>query len=126
MSENHTIAEPISTSVISISATISHSYLFFMDHFKHFVKLAAGPIIIWVLADLMCEILFREYNLRLDSTIPRTIASASFALVWYRQFLLGSEHATYSQLFDHVLSPGILNISNLIKSFLRIILIHCN
>lgn len=107
---------------ISISRTISQSYLFFMGHFSYFIKLAAVPMLIWILSDLICEILFRDYGMRYDSIIPRSIASASFALIWYRQFLLGSKHATYGQLFDQIFSSGHFNIVKLFKSLFRIIL----
>lgn len=122
MSEINVIAASKNDDDISINSTISQSYLYFMSHFSYFMKLAAVPMFIWIFADLLCEILFREYNLRYDPIIPRSIASASFALIWYRQFLLGSKYATYSQLFDRILSSGHFSIFKLLKSLIRIII----
>ncbi|HRW29522.1 MAG: hypothetical protein KDF58_02710 [Alphaproteobacteria bacterium] len=107
---------------ISINATISQSYLFFMGHFKHFLRLAIIPIIFWVLIELGCDYALHEYKMILDPTVSRAIICAAFALVWYRQFLMGEKYATYSQLFDHVVSPGVFNIDSLLRSVARIII----
>ncbi len=122
MSESDEISETGSESDISISGAITGSYLFFMSHFNHFIRLAMGPLIIWVLVELGCDYAFHEHGMVLDSTVTRAMVSAAFALVWYRQFLMGEKFATYDQLFDHVLSPGVFNIYNLLRSLTRILI----
>ncbi|MEZ5757816.1 MAG: hypothetical protein R3D86_06315 [Emcibacteraceae bacterium] len=107
---------------ISINATISQSYLFFMGHFNHFIRLAIIPIIFWVLIELGCDYALHEYNMILAPTVSRAIICAAFALVWYRQFLMGEKYATYSQLIDHVVSPGVFKIDSLLRSFARIVI----
>ena len=93
-----------------------------MSHFNHFLRLATGPIIIWVLVELGSVYAINIHNYHLDSTVTRAIISAAFALVWYRQFLMGEKYATYSQLFDHVLTPGVFNLYSLFRSLARIII----
>ena len=122
MSETDKANNITTANEISISKAISQSYLFFMSHFRHFIRLATIPIIIWVLVELFCEYAFHEHGLMYSSMVPRAMVSAAFALVWYRQFLLGEKYATYGQLFDHVLSPGVFNIYNLLKSVTRIVI----
>jgi len=86
------------------------------------MKLVYVPIILWVMVQVGRDILFYEYNLYYDITVPRALISASFAIVWYRQFLLGTEHATYAQLFDNVLAPRVFDVYIFLKSIARIIL----
>lgn len=93
-----------------------------MDHFADFVRLSFVPMIIWVSAEFLCDYMIYYYGVQLNPMVPRAMASAAFALVWYRQFLMGAEHATYLQLIDHVLSPGVFDLSSLFMSALRIIL----
>lgn len=122
MSESDKIHEEFPRNEISINGAVARSYLFFMNHFNHFIRLSIFPILTWVLVEVFCEYALIEHGVRYDSTIPRAIVSAAFALVWYRQFLMGEKYATYGQLFDRVVSPGVLNIYSLFRSVVRITL----
>ncbi len=122
MSETDEIIETEVKNEISISGAITGSYLFFMSHFNHFIRLAWVPLLIWVMVELACDYALNEYGLIYDSMVPRAIVSAAFALVWYRQFLMGEQYATYDQLFDHVVSPGVFNFYSLIRSIARIVI----
>lgn len=122
MSESDEINESDVESEISISGAITGSYLFFMSHFNHFVRLAWVPLLIWVLIELGCDYALNEHGLVFDSMVPRAIISAAFALVWYRQFLMGEKYATYDQLFDHVVTPGVFNLYSLLRSIARIVM----
>ncbi len=122
MSEKSNISPQAKTNKISISRTISQSYLFFMEHFFDFVRLSFVPMIVWVSAEFLCDYLMYYYGAQLNPTVPRAMASAAFALVWYRQFLMGAKHATYLQLIDHVLRPGVFDLSSLFFSVFRIVL----
>lgn len=122
MSDIDEIKEAEAESEISISGAITGSYLFFMSHFNHFLRLAWLPLLIWVMVELACDYALNEYGLIYDSMVPRAIVSAAFALLWYRQFLMGEKYATYDQLFDHVVSPGVFNLYSLIRSIARIVI----
>jgi hypothetical protein len=122
LSDTEEIEEAEAESEISISGAITGSYLFFMSHFNHFVRLGWVPLIIWVLVELACDYALNEHGLIYDSMVPRAIVSASFALVWYRQFLMGEKYATYDQLFDNVVSPGVFNLYSLLRSVARIVI----
>mgnify|MGYP000554306737 FL=1 len=93
-----------------------------MEHFSDFMRLSFIPIFIWVGAEFLSDYQMYYYGIQLNPTVPRAMATAAFALVWYRQFLMGAEHATYLQLIDHVLRPGVFDWSSLIYSIFRIIL----
>lgn len=122
MSEHDEVSEVDLDSEISISDAISVSYLFFMSHFNHFLRLSIVPILIWVCFELGRDYARMVYNIEYDSMLPRALVSASFALVWYRQFLMGEKYATYAQLFDHVVTPGVFNLYSLLRSIARIVL----
>ncbi len=122
MSKSDEISEISTDNNISISGAITGSYLFFMSHFNHFIRLSVGPMLIWVLVELGSEYAVHNHGIILDSMVTRAMISAAFALVWYRQFLMGDKYATYDQLFDHVLSPGVFNIYSLLRSVARIVI----
>lgn len=107
---------------LSVSGVITGSYLFFMSHFNHFIRLAAGPLMIWIAVELGCAYALNEHGRVYDTMVPRALACAAFALVWYRQFLMGEAYATYSQLFDQVVSPGVFNLYSLFRSIARIVI----
>ena len=114
LSNSDEISEVETDNEISISGAITGSYQFFMSHFNHFVRLAWLPMAIWVLVELGCDYALNEYGLVYDSMVPRAIVSAAFALVWYRQFLMGEKYATYDQMFENVVSPGVFNLYSLL------------
>ena len=126
LSDNTTTITPPSSDTanqrVSISTVIGLSYQYFMSNFPRYMKLVYVPIILWVLVEVVQDFFIVEYNLYYDIKVPRAMISASFAIVWYRQFLLGSKHATYGQLFDNVLSPHVFDIYNFLKSITRIII----
>lgn len=93
-----------------------------MSHFNHFIRLAAGPFIIWIGVELACAYALNEHGRVYDTMVPRAMVCAAFALVWYRQFLMGERYATYLQLIDHVVSPGIFNLYSLFRSITRIVI----
>ena len=120
MSDSGEVNQAGAEDKLSINGAIARSYLFFMSHFSHFTRLAKGPLIIWILVELGSVYALQEHGHVYDTMVPRAMVCAAFALVWYRQFLMGEKYATYSQLFDHVLSPGIFNLYNLFRSVARI------
>jgi len=122
LSDNKAIMDPGLDSAISINGVISQSYTYFMHNFDKFLKLALGPILIWVALEIGSNYFYLEQGKIYDTTVPRAIICAGFALLWYRQFLMGSEHATYSQLVDHILAPGVFNLYNLLWSIIRIVI----
>lgn len=90
---------------------------------QHFLRLSCVPVILWAASRLLEKILFFEYGIIFDSNILLACITASFALVWYRQFLLGSELATYRGLFKKGFSGGNFTLARLFRSFLRIFVI---
>ena len=122
MAESDNKYEKFSGNEISINGAVARSYLFFMSHFNHFLRLSFFPILTWVALELFVEYAQVEYGMGYDSMVPRALVSAAFALVWYRQFLMGEKYATYGQLFDHVVTPGVFNIYSLLRSITRITL----
>lgn len=122
MSDHDEISEVDLDSEISISGAITTSYQFFMSHFDHFCRLSLIPILIWVFVELAREFFMVEHGIEFDSMLVRALVSAAFALVWYRQFLMGEKYATYYQLFDHVVTPGVFNLYSLFRSVSRIVL----
>ncbi len=105
---------------LSVDGIVSYSYRFFISHFDYFLRLAFMPIVCWVMVQLGNDILYHEYDLKFDPNIPLALISAAFALVWYRQFLLGSEHATYEQLYDHIFSKNNFDMLRFFRSIVRI------
>lgn len=122
MSDKNHNSQRATAGQISIGGTISQSYQFFTSHFIDFLKLGSLPFFGWVLVEFICDYMFLKHQIVYDSSIPLAIISATFALLWYRLFLMGTEYATYAQLFEHVFSPGIFNLNNLLKSIMRIVL----
>lgn len=123
MSDTMNLSPSASENAISITALIRTSYKFFSSHFRHFLKLAALPILVWVLVELFRDYLLFEYGLIYDSRVANGMASAAFVLVWYRKFLMGDQQATYSHLFDNVISPGVFNILFFFKFIARIVIV---
>lgn len=125
MSDSTTIATKSSDTapeLVPINTVIGLSYNYFINNFTRFMKLVYVPIILWVIVALVRDYFIFEHNIRYDVTVPRAMISAGFSIVWYRQFLLGSEHATYGQLFDNVLTPHVFDVYNFLKSIARIMI----
>ncbi|PCI32898.1 MAG: hypothetical protein COB54_05785 [Alphaproteobacteria bacterium] len=61
----------------------------------HFFRLIYGPLILWVLVKVTEQVLNREYDIAFNGKNILHLFTAGFAIVWYRQFLLGSDYASY-------------------------------
>jgi hypothetical protein len=120
LSESNRVLNEASDNKISIDGVISQSYTYFMNNFSQFITLAMIPIILWVYLELATDYLYMEHAISYNTVFIRALISASFALIWYRQFLMGSEHATYPKFLEHLLSTGKFRIGAFLKSILRI------
>ena len=108
---------------ISVTDVMRLSYTYFIDHFFLFIKLSFVPMLLWIALNVSSEILRIEYGIEFSPLIPRAFVSAAFALVWYRKFLLGTEHGSYVKLYDHLKTSRTINIATILRSILRIIII---
>lgn len=113
----------MSSENIKVGFFIAASYDFLITHMWHFLRLSFVPMLLWAAARLLQEVLLQEYGIIFDSNILLACITASFALVWYRQFLLGSELATYRGLFKRGFSGDNFSISRLARSGFRICVI---
>jgi hypothetical protein len=123
LSESRRVVRNPSDNKISINGVISQSYTFFTNNLGQFVKLAMIPTLLWICSELVNEYLSVEYSIFYNNTYIRAIISASFALIWYRQFLMGTEQATYRKLFKHVISSRSFSLDSFIKTILRVTLL---
>ena len=110
----------MSKSVFRVGSSIAESYNFFLTHLPHFFRLVAGPFILWILFKSLEKILINEYGIKFNTTYVISLFTASFALVWYRQFLLGAQHASYTRLVAQGFRGGNFSLLRLGKSLLRI------
>ncbi|WP_417316691.1 hypothetical protein [Emcibacter sp.] len=110
----------MSQKVFQVNSSIAESYNFFLTHLPHFVRLAAGPFILWISFKTLEKVLLNEYGIIFDTTYVVSLITAAFALVWYRQFLLGATHATYANLVAQGFRGGNFSLLRLGKSILRV------
>lgn len=87
------------------------------------MKLSIVPMLLWIVLNVSSEILLIEYGIVFNHLIPRAFVSATFALVWYRKFLLGTEHGSYGKLYTHLKSSRTFSIASFFKSILRVAII---
>jgi len=113
----------VQSSELKVEASIKESYKFLTSHLRHFIRLSLGPLVGWVLVKLAEEILKTEYQIEFDSVYILSFISAAFAIVWYRQFLMGTKYASYSQLVKQGFRGDGFSASRLGRFFMRIIVI---
>lgn len=82
-----------------------------------------GPLLLWVLVKVTEQILIREYQIQIQGTYILHLFTAAFAIVWYRQFLLGADHATYRQVVKHGFSGQRFTLKRFGHILLRITVI---
>lgn len=123
MSDPSNITQTMSDKKLSVTDVMRLSYSYFITHFSLFIKLATVPMILWIVLNMSSEVLLNEYGIVFNHLIPRAFVSAAFALVWYRKFLLGTEHGSYGKLYDHLKTSRAFNIATILRSILRIIII---
>lgn len=99
------------------------SYHFLMSHLPHFVRLMYGPLIIWVLLKLGEKVLAEEYDVTFQSSYYLNLVTAGFAIIWYRQFLLGAEFASYSGLVKRGFNGSHFTWGSFGRALLRIVVI---
>lgn len=92
-------------------------------HFNDFLRLTWGALILWVLVKTSEAVLLNEYAIQFDGRYLLSIITAGFALVWYRQFLLGPEQATYSLMIKHGFGSRGVSLMRIGRSIIRILLI---
>lgn len=108
---------------LTVGASIAESYSFLTGHMPHFFRLIYGPLFLWVLVKLTEQILINEYNILIDGKYLLHIFTASFAIVWYRQFLLGADYASYRLLLKKGFSGNRFTLKRFGQGILRIIVI---
>ncbi len=111
------------TEKFHVGSSISESYTFFQNHIRHFIRLSLGPLVLWLLLRLLEEYLPRAYGLSFEASYLLSLVTAAFALVWYRQFLLGAELATYGRLLKQGFTGGGFSPGRLLRSLLRVVVI---
>ncbi|WP_321395336.1 hypothetical protein [Emcibacter sp.] len=109
--------------VFQVGSSIAESYNFFLTHLSHFVRLAAGPFVLWIFFRGLEQILLNEYGIIFNTTYVISLITAAFALVWYRQFLLGAAHASYTRLVAQGFRGGNFSLIRLGRGILRIAVI---
>lgn len=108
---------------LKIEASIKESYHFLTTHIRHFVRLSVGPLVCWLLIKLAEKILKIEYQIHFDGGYLLSFISAAFAIVWYRQFLMGTKYASYLHLLKNGFSGDGFSASRLGRFLMRVIII---
>ncbi len=111
------------TKRLTVGASITESYRFLAGHLPHFFRLIYGPLILWVVVTLARQILHNEYDIQINSIYFLNIITAAFAVVWYRQFLLGSDKASYRLLLKSGFNGNPVSLMRFGRAILRIIVI---
>jgi hypothetical protein len=106
----------------SITEIVAHSYNFFSSRFMLFLRLSIGPLLVWSLSELLFDYLLYEHEIIFESTLPRTISTAAFVLMWYRYYLFGKEQATYKKLYAHMRRTSVFSIKMFFISAARMII----
>lgn len=108
---------------LTAAASIAESYHFLAGHWPHFFRLIYGPLFLWVAVKLTEQILVTEYNIRINSKNFLPLFTAAFAIVWYRQFLLGAEYASYRLLLQKGFSGSRFTLKRFGRALVRISII---
>ncbi|MCF8473321.1 MAG: hypothetical protein K9G26_01385 [Emcibacter sp.] len=107
----------------TVNHSITGSYSFFIHHLPHFFRLIYGPLIGWVVTKVMAEIMLHRYNIQINSSYIIPLFTSAFAIVWYRQFLLGTQFASYRLLLKKGFSDQPFDWNRLWRTGVRIIAI---
>jgi hypothetical protein len=114
----------VTTGEFHVGWHIKESYRFFQNNWRHFLRLIIVPLTLLVLYNLMISEFYGSGHVPIWVRYFRAIVTASFALVWYRQFLMGTKYATYWQLLAKRFSGnGHFSFINIRRSLLRLALI---
>jgi len=113
----------VSAQKFTVGSSIKGSYHFLSTHLPHFFRLIYGPLILWVLIKLAEQILQIEYNIEMTSIYYLNFITAAFAIVWYRQYLLGSDYASYRLLLKHGFTGTKMTLRRFGRVLVRIIVI---
>ncbi|MBL4801775.1 MAG: hypothetical protein JKY45_07755 [Emcibacter sp.] len=108
---------------ITVGASITESYRFLAEHMPHFFRLIYGPLFLWVLVKIAEQILITEYDIQIKNNYMLHLFTAAFAIVWYRQFLLGADHATYRQMLKNGFSGKQFTLKRFGRMVIRITII---
>jgi len=113
----------LSEQKLTVAASIRESYHFLAGHMPHFLRLIYGPLMLWVGIRVAEQVLIRNYDFHLHGNYLLDPVTAAFAIVWYRQFLLGSRYASYRQLLKTGFSGNRLSLIRFGRTMLRIIIV---
>ncbi|QDE28729.1 hypothetical protein [Paremcibacter congregatus] len=108
---------------LTVGASIRESYRFLATHMDDFFRLASGPLFLWVVIKLTEQILLHEKDITFNSIYLLNLVTASFAIAWYRQYLLGAQHATYGQLLKSGFNGRAFSIRRFGRTLMRILMI---
>lgn len=105
---------------LTVGSSISESYKFLAEHMAHFYRLIYGPLILWVLVMVAEQFVIKEYAVQIYGTYFLHLFTAAFAIVWYRQFLLGADKASYSKMLRNGFSESRFTVRRFGRALLRI------
>lgn len=108
---------------LAVESSITESYRFLAGHMPHFFRLIYGPLTLWVLVKLTEEILAKEYDIHINGNNFLHLFTAAFAIVWYRQFLLGANNASYRLLLKNGFTGNQFTLKRFGRALLRITVI---
>lgn len=108
---------------LTVGASIRESYRFLAAHISDFGRLILGPLVLWVLIKVTEQVLLHTQQIEFNSIYLMNLVTAAFAIVWYRQFLLGATHATYGQLLKKGFNGRSFSLRRFGRTLLRIIVI---
>ncbi len=77
----------------------------------------------WVLVKLTEQILINEYNIQINGKNFLHLFTAAFAIVWYRQFLLGADFASYRSLLKNGFTGNKFTLKRIGRAVIRIAMI---
>ena len=113
----------VSPQKFTVGSSIKGSYHFLSGHLPHFFRLIYGPLLLWVLVKLAEQILLNEHNIEMTSIYYLNFITAAFAIVWYRQYLLGTDFASYRLLLKHGFTGTKISLRRIGRALVRIIVI---
>lgn len=108
---------------LTVGSSITESYVFLSEHMTHFFRLIYGPLIFWVLVKLSEQILAKEYNIQISGDNFLHLFTAAFAIVWYRQFLLGADYASYRLMLKEGFTGNRFTLRRFGRTLVRIAVI---
>ena len=108
---------------LTVGSSIAESYRFLTSHLPHFFRLIYGPLFLWVAVKLTEQILLREYNIQINGNNFLHLFTAAFAIVWYRQFLLGTDYGSYRQLLKKGFTGNPFTLKRFGRALVRVVII---